>query len=79
MGKKKLKFEDALKRLEEISELLESDETSLDEMIALYEEGTKLAKYCYDEIKNAELKIEKLSIKFDEENQTESEDDELLF
>ncbi len=79
MGKKKLKFEDALKRLEEISELLESDETSLDEMISLYEEGTKLAKYCYDEIKNAELKIEKLSIKFEDENKTEDEDDELLF
>ena len=77
MGKKKLKFEDALKRLEEISELLESDETSLDEMITFYEEGTKLAKYCYEEIKNAELKIEKLSIKFDEK--IKEDDDELLF
>ncbi len=61
MGKKKLKFEDALRRLEEISNLLESDETELEEMISLYEEGTKLAKYCYDELKNAELKIEKLT------------------
>jgi exodeoxyribonuclease VII small subunit len=85
MAKKKMKFEDALRRLEEISKALESDETTLDEMISLYEEGMKLAEFCYEELKQAELKIEKLSDKISatttENDERESGDDidDLLF
>jgi exodeoxyribonuclease VII small subunit len=57
MGAKKRSFEDSLLRLKEISDLLEDEETGLDESIKLYEEGVKLAKQCYSTLAEAELKI----------------------
>lgn len=61
MGKKKENnFENSLERLQEISELLESGDVSLEESIKLYEEGILLAKNCYSTLKNAELKITEL-------------------
>jgi exodeoxyribonuclease VII small subunit len=62
MGKKKQKhnFEKDLSRLEEISELLESNEIGLEDSIALYEEGIKLSKSCLTTLKKAELKVTKL-------------------
>lgn len=58
--KKEPSFEDSLKRLEEISELLESEESGLEKSIELYEEGIKLSKYCYTVLKEAELKVTEL-------------------
>jgi exodeoxyribonuclease VII small subunit len=58
--KKEISFEESLKRLQEISELLESDETGLEKSIELYEEGVKLSKYCYSVLKDAELKVTEL-------------------
>ena len=67
MPKKSTKdtFENKLKRLEEISELLESEEIDLEKSITLYEEGINLSKVCIDELKNAEIKITKLKKKLD--------------
>jgi exodeoxyribonuclease VII small subunit len=53
-------FEKDLKRLEEISNLLDSENIGLEESIALYEEGIKLSKSCLTSLKNAELKISEL-------------------
>jgi len=50
-------FEDSLKRLEEISLLLDDEELGLDESIKLYEEGIELSKVCMTKLKEAELKI----------------------
>lgn len=61
MSKKKRDFESSLKRLQEISELLESDDTSLEDSIKLYEEGIKLSKECYTTLEKAELKVEQLN------------------
>lgn len=58
--KKEISFEDSLKRLQEISEQLESDETGLEKSIELYEEGVKLSKFCYSVLKDAELKVTEL-------------------
>ncbi len=58
--RKENNFEQNLDRLEEISELLESEKLGLDESIALYEEGINLSKLCIDKLKKAELKITKL-------------------
>ncbi len=61
MTKKKAEnFEDLLQRLEEISIQLESEEVGLEKSVELYEEGTKLAKKCYDILRTAELKVTKL-------------------
>ncbi|MCK9281001.1 MAG: exodeoxyribonuclease VII small subunit [Melioribacteraceae bacterium] len=55
--KKDDSFESQLNRLEEISGLLENNQTSLDDSIKLYEEGINLAKICFTTLRNAELKV----------------------
>ncbi len=64
--KKDESFEQLLKRLDEISQLLESEDTGLEESIKLYEEGIKLSEKCYSILKEAELKVTELKTRFDE-------------
>ncbi len=54
-------FEDTLKKLEEITEKLESGDVTLDESLVLYEEATKLSRECNKTLENAKLKIRELS------------------
>lgn len=63
---KKNSFEKSLSRLEEIANLLESDDTGLEEALQLYEEGINLSKECLDSLKNAELKITELKKKVED-------------
>ena len=56
----KLSFEAALAKLETIVDSMESGEVPLADLLAKYEEGTKLLKACEARLKEAELKIEKL-------------------
>lgn len=56
----KLSFEAALEKLETIVESMESGEVPLAELLAKFEEGTKLLKVCETRLKDAELKIEQL-------------------
>ena len=56
-----IQFEEALKQLEELTMKLESGEGTLEEMIARYEEGMKLAKLCNDRLDAYEKKITMLS------------------
>ncbi|PKL83444.1 MAG: exodeoxyribonuclease VII small subunit [Ignavibacteriae bacterium HGW-Ignavibacteriae-3] len=58
--KKEISFEELLKRLQEISDSLESGTVGLDQSIKLYEEGIGLAKTCYTTLKEAELKVTEL-------------------
>ena len=58
--KKENSFEDSLQRLQEISDILDSGNVGLEESIKLYEEGIKLANYCYGTLKDAELKVTEL-------------------
>ena len=61
MNKKNEKnFESALKRLEQISDLLENEETPLEESIKLFEEGIELKEYCDEKLKSAKVKIDKI-------------------
>ncbi len=53
-------FEEALARLEEIVGRLEAGDDGLEESIALFEEGTKLARLCQERLDSAQGKIEKL-------------------
>ena len=53
-------FESALKRLEEISDLLENEDTPLEDSIKLFEEGIELKEFCEDKLKSAKLKIDKI-------------------
>jgi exodeoxyribonuclease VII small subunit len=54
-------LEENLKRLEEIATLLDRGEISIDEQLAIYEEGMKIAQQCRDYLENAELKVRRLS------------------
>jgi len=57
---KEIKFEDALKRLEEIVEMLESDELPLDKALELFEEGIRMSRLCSSILERAEMRIEEL-------------------
>ena len=69
MSKKNKNFEDSLKRLQEISELLENDDVSLEDSIKLYEEGIKLSKECFNSLEKAELKVEDLNSELEDQLQ----------
>lgn len=55
-----LSFETALEKLESIVESMESGEVPLADLLAKFEEGTRLLKVCEARLKDAELKIEQL-------------------
>jgi exodeoxyribonuclease VII small subunit len=50
-------FEEAVSRLEEIVQLLESGDLPLDETVRLYEEGQKLIAFCQQKLADAERRI----------------------
>ena len=54
-------FEQALAQLEEIVTKLESGALSLDESLALFERGQRLAARCGAQLDEAELKIKQLT------------------
>ncbi|MGN1008371.1 MAG: exodeoxyribonuclease VII small subunit [Butyricicoccus sp.] len=56
-SRKKVSFEQAMSRLEEIVGLLEHGEASLEESMALFEEGTKLSVLLHEMLEKAEQKI----------------------
>ena len=62
MPAKKLNFESAMGRLQEIVERLESGEAPLEEAMALFEEGTKLSALCYNTLDRAQLKVTELAV-----------------
>lgn len=52
-----IKFEDAIKKLEDIAKELENGELGLDESVEKFEEGMKLSKVCTKMLNEAEKKI----------------------
>lgn len=55
-----VKFEDALQKLGDIVDQLESGELELEEAINIFEEGINLSLYCQQELKRAEGRIRQL-------------------
>jgi len=58
-------FEDAMTRLDAIVAKLEEDKLPLDEMLARYEEGVALARYCGEKLEAAEQKVRLIAKKAD--------------
>ena len=58
-------FEAALAELEQIVDQLEKGAVALDESISLYERGEALKKRCDELLKNAEMRIEKITLAAD--------------
>lgn len=59
-----LSYETAVTRLEEVVRLLEDEKMSLDRVLELYEEGSRLIKFCSKMLEQAELKIKVLDQDF---------------
>ncbi|MEA4816478.1 MAG: exodeoxyribonuclease VII small subunit [Lachnospiraceae bacterium] len=57
MAKKKLDFEYAISRMEEIVKKLEDEDLSLDKSIEYYKEGMTLAAFCKEKLENAKSEI----------------------
>ena len=57
-----LSFEDALKELESIVARLETGDAALDESIALYTKGEALRGQCEKRLKDAQARIEKITL-----------------
>ena len=57
-----LPFESAMKRLEEIAGKLENGQATLDESLALYEEGIALIRHCNEQLNSAEQKVRVLNL-----------------
>jgi exodeoxyribonuclease VII small subunit len=55
-----LSFEDSYDRLEEVIRRLEDGTLSLEESIALYEEGVELAVHCGNKLDDAEMRVTEL-------------------
>ncbi len=58
-----LSFEQALAELEGIVRRLEAGQVELEESIRIYERGEALKKRCNDLLKQAEARIEKITLK----------------
>jgi exodeoxyribonuclease VII small subunit len=62
---KKLSFEEALEKLENIVRELESGKIKLDDAVSAYEQAVALKKLCQDKLAAAALKVEKIEINKD--------------
>ena len=61
----KMTFEVALKELEDIVEKLEGGRIELEESIRIYERGELLKAHCEAKLKDAEARIERITLKAD--------------
>ncbi|MGA1861483.1 exodeoxyribonuclease VII small subunit [Deferribacter thermophilus] len=73
MSKENIKFEEKIKRLEQIVNILEEGNVGLEESLKLFQEGMKLGKECKKFLKEIELKINKI-IDVNEDGTLETEE-----
>lgn len=57
---KKITFEEALAKLEEIAERLEGGDISLDEALKKFDEGVKMVAFCNEKLEEAQRKVDLL-------------------
>ena len=61
----KLAFEEALEKLEEIVRQLESGESPLEQALEAYELGASLKRHCESKLKQAQTRVDKISLASD--------------
>lgn len=71
MAEKKMKFQDAMNRLDEIVALLNNSSLELEEAMKYFEEGLALSKQCEKQLKEFENKMDQLMVT--KENDDESD------
>ena len=67
MDVKKLSFERAMEELESIVTRLEGGKVPLEESVAIYERGESLKRRCEELLRQAEVRVEKITIDADGE------------
>lgn len=60
-----LSFEEALAELERIVRQLEEGNAKLDEAITAYERGTALKRHCESKLREAQTKVERITVAAD--------------
>ena len=70
--KKELSLEQAMARIEQILQTLDSGQGSLDESLALFEEGTALVHFCNEKLQQAKLRVKDVMAK-NESNESEED------
>lgn len=60
-----LSFEEALAELESIVATLETGKATLEDSITAYERGSQLRRHCESKLRDAQAKIEKITVKQD--------------
>lgn len=60
-----MKLEETLKKLEEIADKLENPDTTLDESLALFDEGAGLAESCLKMLSEGKGRLALIKEKFD--------------
>ena len=60
MENKNISFEQAMSRLNEIISQLESEQTSLEKSVELFQEGIELSKICNSKLSNIEDRVAKI-------------------
>ena len=70
---KEMSFEQALQELEKIVRHLETGDIPLENSISSYERGVALKQHCESKLKDAQLKIEKITLNQDGEPVSTSE------
>lgn len=58
-----LTFEDALARLEQIVNRLEEGDLTLEDSVAMFEQGQELTAFCQNLLDSAELRVQQLDAK----------------
>lgn len=72
MDNNQFNFEEAMARLNQISEILESDNAPIDEALNLFEEGLDLSKKLQDVLEGYEEKVKTLVAKHQKDDQNEN-------
>ena len=60
MAKKELSFEDSMQRLDEIVKALEKGDVTLNDSMAMFEEGTALIRRCTELLDNVQQQVVRL-------------------
>ncbi len=60
MAEKEINFKEELNRLKQIVNEIQQKDISIDQSLALYEEGQKIISLLSKELENAESKVEKI-------------------
>ncbi len=58
MSKSDIKFEEALKRLEEIVVKLEKGDLPLEKSLSLFEEGVNLSRFCVSKLEEVKRRVD---------------------